>query len=114
MEHTNLDNLGSILKAARKSRKLTREKIAESVGISVRYLSAIENEHKIPSLDLLYRLVRTLGMSADTIFYPEIENKSNELVQFTRMLSLCDQMDLKIIKATLTAILDNKAGSENA
>lgn len=58
MEHTNLDNLGSILKAAIKTRKLTREKVAESVGISVPYLSALENEHKIPSLDLLYRLVR--------------------------------------------------------
>lgn len=114
MEHTNLDNLGSILKAARKSRKLTREKVAESVAISVRYLSALENEHKIPSLDLLYRLVRALGMSADTIFYPEIESKSAELAQFTRMLSLCDQMDLKIIEATLTAILDNKAQSKNA
>jgi transcriptional regulator with XRE-family HTH domain len=109
MEHTNLDNLGSILKAARKSRKLTREKVAESVGISVRYLSAIENEHKIPSLDLLYRLVRALGMSADTIFYPEIESESDELVQFKRMLYLCDQTGLKIIGATLTAILGNKA-----
>ena len=48
MEHTDLDNLGSILKAARKSRKLTREKVAKSVGISPRYLSGLENEHKKP------------------------------------------------------------------
>lgn len=114
MEHYNLDNLGSILKAARKSKKMTREKVAESVGISVRYLSALENEHKTPSLNLLFRLVRVLEMSADAIFYPEIESKSDELVQFTRMLSLCDQMDLKIIGATLTAILDNKVRSKNA
>jgi transcriptional regulator with XRE-family HTH domain len=114
MEHTNLDSLGSILKATRKSRKLTREKVAESVGISVRYLSALENEHKIPSLDLLYRLIRALGMSADAIFYPEIKSKSDELGQFMQMLSLCNQADLKIINATLTAILDNKSGSESA
>ena len=113
MEHTNLDSFGSILKTARKTRELTREKVAESVGISVRYLSALENEHKIPSLDLLYRLIRALGMSADAIFYPEIESKSDELRQFMQMLSLCDQMDLKIIEATLTAILDNKAQSKN-
>lgn len=113
MEHTNTDNLGSILKAARKSRKLTREKVAESVGISPRYLSSLENEHKKPSYNLLYRLVRALGMSADTIFYPEIENKSDEIAQLTRMLSLCNQQDLKIISATLTAILDNKAKPKN-
>ena len=109
MEHTNVDSLGSILKAARKFRKLTREKVAESVGISPRYLSSLENEHKKPSYNLLYRLVRTLGMSADTIFYPEIENESDEIVQLTRRLSLCDQADLRIINATLTAILENKA-----
>lgn len=38
MEHIDFDNLGDILKAARKSRKLTRKKVAESVGISLRYL----------------------------------------------------------------------------
>ncbi|MBE6905091.1 MAG: helix-turn-helix transcriptional regulator [Ruminococcaceae bacterium] len=108
MEHTDLDNLGGNLKAARKSRKLTREKVAESVGISPRYLSALENEHKKPSLNLLYRLVRTLEMSADTIFYSEIESKSDELAQFTQRLSLCDEMDMNIMNATLTAILENK------
>lgn len=113
MEHSNLDNLGSILKAARKTKKLTREKVAESVGISVRYLSALENEHKKPSLNLLYRLVRVLEMSADTIFYPEIKNKSDEIEQLMRMLSLCNQQDLKIINATLSAIVDNKVQSNN-
>ena len=108
MEHTDLDNLGGTLKAARKSRKLTREKMAESVGISPRYLSAIENEHKNPSLSLLYRLVRTLGMSADVIFYPEIESKSDGLERFTQKLALCDEMDMNIMDATLAAIMENK------
>lgn len=109
MEHTDADSLGDVLKAARKSRKLSREKVAESVGISPRYLSSLENEGKKPSYNLLYRLVRTLGMSADTIFYPEIENESDEITQFARRLSLCDQADLRIINATLTAILENKS-----
>ena len=109
MEHIDFDNLGDILKAARKFRKLTREKVAESVGISLRYLSALENEHKKPSFNHLYRLVRVLEMPAETIFYPEIKSKSDEMQQITRMLSLCDQIDLKIINATLAAILDNKA-----
>ena len=109
MEHTDANSLGKALKAARKARKLTREKVAESVGISPRHLSSLENEGKRPSFNLLYRLVRALGMSADTIFYPEIEDESDEITQLTRRLSLCDQADLRIINATLTAILENKA-----
>lgn len=113
MEHICVDNLGSILKAARKAKGLTREKLAESLGVSPRYLSSLENESKKPSYYLLYRLIRELRIPADTIFYPEIEGISDEIDQFMRKLSLCDQQDLKIINATLTAILDNKVQSNN-
>ncbi len=56
----------------------------------------------------LYRLVRELGIPADTIFYPEVENKSDRLAQFAQRLALCDEMDMNIMDATLTAILENK------
>ncbi|WP_277668610.1 helix-turn-helix domain-containing protein [Caproiciproducens galactitolivorans] len=109
MEHTNVHCLGNILKAARKSKGFTREIFAEMMGITPRYLSSLENENKKPSYDLLYRLIRKLGISADMVFYPESESTSGEIEQLTRMLSLCDQQDLNIVNATLTAILDNKA-----
>jgi len=109
MEHIDVNTLGKILKDARKSKGLTREKVAESVGISPRYLSSLENENKKPSYILLFQLIRALGISADTIFYPEMDKTSGGIEQLTRMLSLCNQQDLKIISATLTAILDNKA-----
>lgn len=109
MEHNNMDNLGGILKAARKLKGFTRENLAERMGITPRYLSSIENEDKKPSYDLLYRLIRELGISANMVFYPESEIAFNEIEQLTRMLSLCDQQDLNIVNATLTAILDNKA-----
>ena len=43
MMHNNLDSLGEILKAARKSNNLTREQLAERINISPRYLMSIEN-----------------------------------------------------------------------
>lgn len=108
MEHIDVDNLGGILKSARKAKGLSREKLAESLGVSPRYLSSLENESKKPSYHLLYRLVRELGIPADTIFYPEVENKSDRLAQFAQRLALCDEMDMNIMDATLTAILENK------
>jgi len=83
MEHKNFDRLGSVLKTARKSRGLTREKqLAEIINITPRYLMSLENENKKPSYDILFRLVRELGVSSDTIFYPENQHSNTKVVQF--------------------------------
>ncbi|WP_313559004.1 helix-turn-helix domain-containing protein [Ruminiclostridium cellobioparum] len=107
MELKDFDRLGSILKAARKTKGLTREQLAETLKITPRYLMSIENENKKPSYDVLFRLIRELGISADTIFYPERESTSSEIEMINRRLYLCDERRLKVIGATVTAILDN-------
>jgi len=108
MELNNFDRLGSVLKAARKEKGLTREQLAEIINISPRYLMSIENENKKPSYDVLFRLVRELGISADTIFYPENQHSNTEVEQLIRLLYLCDDRELKIATATIRALLDNK------
>lgn len=69
---------------------------------------SIENENKKPSYDVLFRLIRELGISADTIFYPENKYINSQVDQLTRMLLLCDERDLKIVSATVKALLDTK------
>jgi transcriptional regulator with XRE-family HTH domain len=108
MELNNLDRLGSIIKTARKTKGLTREQLAEIINITPRYLMSIENENKKPSYDVLFRLVRELGISADTIFYPENQHSNTEVEQLIRLLYLCDDRELKIATATIRALLDNK------
>jgi len=108
MERKNFDRLGSILKAARKARGLTREQLAEIINITPRYLMSLENENKKPSYDVLFRLVRELGISADTIFYPEKQYADTKVEQLVRLLYLCDDRELKIATATIKALLDNK------
>ena len=108
MELNNFDRLGHILKDARKEKGLTREQLAEIINITPRYLMSIENENKKPSYNVLFRLVRELGISADTIFYPENKSTSNELEQLIRLLHLCNERDLKIVTAMVKALLDFK------
>ena len=47
--HTSTTKLGAAIKSARKSRKLTQLEPSEELGITPRYLQAIENEKKTPS-----------------------------------------------------------------
>lgn len=103
--HNQPETLGSILKAAREKAGITIEALAERAGITERYLYRIENEGKKPSFDVLYKLIRELSISADSIFYPEKPSKDSEVENLLRMLSACDERSLKVVKATVKALI---------
>jgi transcriptional regulator with XRE-family HTH domain len=108
MERIEIDILGHIIKAARKSRGHTREQLAERIHITPRYLMSIENENQKPSYDVLFRLVRELGISADTIFYPESESKNTEFENLIRLIYQCDKREIEAVSAAVKALLDCK------
>ena len=106
--HKNTETLGQLIKKARKRSNLTIEALADKVGVSERYLYRIENEGKTPSFDVLYKLIRYLNISSDSIFYPEKPSKGSEIEDLVRMLNNCNERDLKIVKATVKAMSEYK------
>jgi transcriptional regulator with XRE-family HTH domain len=104
--HNQSETLGSIIKAAREKTDITIKVLAERAEITERYLYRIENEGKKPSFDVLYKLIRELSISADSIFYPEKPSKDSEVENLLRMLSACDERSLKVVKATVKALID--------
>ena len=104
--HNQPETLGSILKAAREKAGITIEALAERAGITEQYLYRIENEGKKPSFDVLYKLIRELSISADSIFYPEKPSKDSEVENLLRMLSACDERSLEVVKAIVKALID--------
>lgn len=105
----NKEDLGAIIKAARNKKGLTQEKLAEKAGIGLRHIMGIENEGSSPSFDVLYKLIRELHIPADTIFYPEVLSKNQQVEEIIHMLYNCDERSIKIIHATVQAAL---AGQE--
>jgi transcriptional regulator with XRE-family HTH domain len=99
------NQLGIILKKARRSKELTREHLSEKVHISPRYLMAIENENKKPSFDVLFKLIRELDISADKIFYPEDETSKTERELLLLLLNQCNKYELSVVIATVEALL---------
>lgn len=103
-----LNSLGATIKQARLAANLTQDELAEQIGITGRYIMALENEHKHPSFEVLCKIILTLNIPADNIFYPESQNTENEKEQLIRLLSRCDERDLKIITATVKALLESR------
>ena len=106
MVHTETETLGDIIKAARQKSGLTIEELANRLDITERYLYRIENQGKKPSFDILYKLIRELGISSDLIFYPERSDQDSEIEDLIRRLYNCDERSLEVIKATAIALID--------
>ncbi|MFL6139961.1 MAG: helix-turn-helix domain-containing protein [Frankiaceae bacterium] len=63
--------IGERLRTLRKDRGLTLAALAEQAGMSVSYLSAVENGVNLPSLQLLARLTDALGVSIPAVLAAE-------------------------------------------
>jgi putative uncharacterized protein (fragment) len=68
--------LGEIFKEYRLKSKLTQEKIAEKLGISVKYISRIENGTGGVKVETLVNYMNILGISPNVIFEKLIVNES--------------------------------------
>ncbi|MBI1902915.1 MAG: helix-turn-helix transcriptional regulator [Planctomycetia bacterium] len=56
--------LGDELRKARLAARLTQEKLAFHAGLDRTYISHLENDKKSPTLEVLFRLCRAMGISA--------------------------------------------------
>ena len=88
--------LGQVFKEYRVKHKFTQEKVAEKLGISVKYISRIENGTGGVKVETLIDYMNILGISPNTMFDKLITNKDLKL-----------QMELSCKACTLTH-LNNK------
>ena len=91
-----IDTIGSVIRGAREAMQYNRKQLATLAGISERYLTAIENEGRKPSLKVLCRLIRLTGVSADSIFYPERRIDDSEVAKLVHIFTQCNDHDRQV------------------
>ena len=111
--HFDFRAFGQAIKKARNERKLTREQVGSTLGISPRYLVDIENKGQHPSLQVLFELINLLDISADQFFFPNTTtSKTTSRRQLETMLDSMDEKDLFIMTGTAKAIQETKITGE--
>lgn len=105
-EKLDISYMGPIFKKYRVDAHRTQEEVAEAVGITTRFLMALENEEKRPSLDNLLRLVETLNIPGDAILHPQLQTMDSEDEQLIRMLIRLNRRDKEIIRSAIQTMLD--------
>ena len=107
-EKLDISYMGHIFKKYRVDAKRTQEEVAEKVGITARFLMALENEEKRPSIDNLLRLVDTLNIPGDAILHPQIQHVDSEDQQLLRQYMRLNDRDKAVIRAAIQEMLNNR------
>lgn len=96
---------GIILKNERKSRNLTQAELAELLDISLPYIKDLERFRNNPSYEMFERIIRYFNLSADAVIYPEKDIPDSTYQQLKRLLTCCNEKQLRVILATTEALL---------
>lgn len=107
MEEIDFAYMGPMIKTARIKANLTQDELADRVGVTTRYIMAIENEGKCPALEVWFRLVRALHTSANAIVYQTDESAKAE-EQLILMIRMLNSRDRDVVRATIQAMLDRQ------
>ena len=67
-------NFGKILRDFRIKNKLTQEQLSEKLGISLKYISRIENGNNGVKTQTLINYMNILGITPNTIYAPFVTN----------------------------------------
>jgi transcriptional regulator with XRE-family HTH domain len=97
--------MGNVIRSAREAKGLTQAALAERIDVSIRTIIAIEKNQRNPTYEVLYRLVHTLDISADLIFYPDHAPLTTEQDQFMRELLACDDKAQRVVLTTLRSLI---------
>ncbi|RKJ44905.1 XRE family transcriptional regulator [bacterium 1XD8-76] len=96
---------GTILKNTRKAHNLTQAELAEMLDISLPYVKDLERSRCSPSYEMFERIIQYFNLSADEIFYPDQNTEDSTRKKIERLLTRCDEQQLLVILATVTALL---------
>lgn len=101
-------SLGMRIKAARKERNLTSEKLSEMCNINATYLRQIEGGTKTPSLPMFITICEQLKVSPNYLLQDMISdagyNTFDELIQ---LLKIASPTQMKLITAMIKSALEN-------
>ena len=99
-----MSTLGSVVRETRKDKKLSQEALAERIGVCKRTIIDIENNTGNPKFEILYLLVRELGLPLNQIFYPEVEENFELKNICIHEIENCSENEMKIILSVIKSL----------
>ena len=93
-------SLGQRIKESRQGLGLTQRHLAEATQMTVQYISAIEQDKRVPSLPVLMKLSEQLGVTLDCL----VIGGEGECVDMIAAIQADKSMNLEVKKSLITLI----------
>lgn len=108
----NFKLIGKRVCEIRKSSEMSQISLAEKTGLSVSYVSMVENGRRKVSLDTMLRIANVLGVTADELLNGnQLYNPAEYQTDMDLLLSDCNHYEKRIIfelvKAVKAILRDN-------
>lgn len=98
--------LGGVFKEYRLKNKLTQENIAEKLGISVKYISRIENGTGGVKIETLVKYMNILSISPNVIFDDLINNDNLRLqIELSKKANKLSEEQMKFIISVIDLLI---------
>lgn len=107
--NTDYKKLGIRIKAARESKKLTQEQLAEITGLTNNYISNIERTHSKPSIETLIKICNALETTPDYVLLDSIYASKEYIVdEIAVKLKKCTKKNIQLISDFITLLLEGQ------
>lgn len=101
----DLIRIGLQVKEARQYKQMSQAELAESINLSVSYVSYIETGSKQVSLESLIRMANVLGVTVDYLLTgTQTHDTLTYFTEASRLLSDCNPYERNIILETMSSL----------
>lgn len=101
--------IGKRIETFRKERGWTQGKLAEKADLSNNYISNIEHNHSIPSIDTLMRVCAALGITPNDILLGSSREEENYMERdILSLLHQCTPQEKRYISGFIRVLLDER------
>jgi transcriptional regulator with XRE-family HTH domain len=109
MIEVDYKKLGDRIRTARENMNLTQEKLAEITGLSNNYISNIERNQSIPSLDTLVKICNALETTPDRVLLDSIYS-SKEYIRddIAKKLAKCSDKSMLLISSLIDVVIEQQ------
>ena len=82
--------------------------MAEMLSLSPTHEKHIESGHRLPSVEVLFRLAQTLNMSLDNVVFPERRAENGCLQEIHVLLRQCTEKELAVVLDVAESLVKNR------
>ncbi len=98
--------LGERIAAARTASGLTQQMLADQCHRGLRHIQNIESGLANPSYEVLSDIIYRLGISADMLFFPDMEKQEEEVRHLLNKFAACTEDERQILLNTLDCLAE--------